>query len=85
MVRSERSLDAEPPRHTMEQRRETIDSVREWRGRQRQVGNGPAVIEPQSGATDSVREWRSRERRVGNSPADVEQHNGTLGADHFGS
>jgi Ni/Co efflux regulator RcnB len=49
MVRSERSLGTEPPRPTMEPRRQVTDSVREWRGRERRVGNSPAEIEPHNG------------------------------------
>ena len=85
MVRSEPSQGAEPPRPTMEQQRDTTDSVRDWRSHERRVDNRPAAIEQQRDTTDKSSEWRSRERRVGNSPADVEVHNGTLGNGTLGN
>jgi Ni/Co efflux regulator RcnB len=60
VVRSERNLGAEPPRQTMERQRDMTDSVREWRGRERRVGNSPAEIEQHNGTlgNGSFRELR---------------------------
>jgi len=49
IVRSEQNLDSESPGNTIERRRNTTDSVREWRGRERRVGNSPAEIEQHNG------------------------------------
>lgn len=43
--RSGRNLGDDSPRPALEQRREPVDSVREWRARVRRVGDSPAIIE----------------------------------------
>jgi len=60
IVRSERSIGVEPPHTTMERQRNSIDSVREWRGRERRVGNSPAELEQHNGtlSNGSFRELR---------------------------
>ncbi|MEO5612870.1 MAG: RcnB family protein [Sphingomicrobium sp.] len=83
MVQSESSPSAEPPRPAMDQRRDSIDSVREWRRHERNADNAPAAIEQQVAPADNAREWRGRERRVGNGSADNAQPNGTLGNGSF--
>ena len=68
----------ESPRPTLEQRREAVDTVREWRGpgRFRQVS--PAVIEQRQEADDSVREWRGPGRFRQVSPTVIEQSSPTV-------
>ncbi|MEO8547019.1 MAG: RcnB family protein [Sphingomicrobium sp.] len=46
---SERNLGAADPRQTLEQRGQAVDSVRDWRARERRVGSSPAVVEPSNG------------------------------------
>lgn len=60
IVRSDQSPGSEPPLNTIERRRNTTDSVREWRGRERRVGNSPAEIEQHNGTLGegSFRELR---------------------------
>ncbi len=64
MVRSEQSLGAEPTQNTKGGQRNSIDSVREWRGRERRVGNSPAEIEQHNGTLGggSFRELRREPR-----------------------
>jgi Ni/Co efflux regulator RcnB len=60
IIQSEPSVSAEPPRRTMERQRDPTDSVREWRSRERRVGNSPAEIEQHNGTlgNGSFRELR---------------------------
>jgi Ni/Co efflux regulator RcnB len=60
IVRPEQVQDAEPTHHTMEGQRDTTDSVREWRGRMRRVGDSPAGVETTNGTlgNGSFRELR---------------------------
>ncbi|WP_309660951.1 RcnB family protein [Sphingomonas sp.] len=81
--RSNGGFGGAPASPAMEQRRESVDSVRDWRSRERRVDNPAAAVEQPGDTTDSVREWRGRERRVDNNPAQIGQHNGSLGNGSF--
>jgi Ni/Co efflux regulator RcnB len=60
MLRSERSLGTEPPRQTIEQQVAPADNAREWRARERRVGNAPAEVQVHNGTlgNGSFRELR---------------------------
>ena len=61
--RSSQNLGSVPPRPTLEQRRETVDSVRNWRQQERQQvrANGPkAVVPPAGSVRESFRERRAQ-------------------------
>lgn len=61
--RSDRSLGSAAPRPTLEQRRETADSVRNWRQQEREQlrANGPkAVVPPAGSLRESLRERRAQ-------------------------
>jgi Ni/Co efflux regulator RcnB len=62
-----------PPRATLEQRREAVDTVRERRGSVRFREVTPAVVEQPQETADSVREWRGPGRFRQVTPVVVEQ------------
>ena len=66
--RSGQNFGAAPPRPTLEQRRAPVDSVRDWRARER---NAPAVIEPRnSAARDAMQQRRDQRLEMRNAPGD---------------
>jgi len=61
--RSSQNLGSVPPRPTLEQRREAVDSVRNWRQQEREQlrANGPkAVVPPAGSLRESLRERRAK-------------------------
>ena len=71
---SERNL-GDSPRPTLEQRGEAVDSVREWRARERRVADSPAVVEPSNGTLSGTfrepRPQRLGRDAIGNNRAPI--------------
>ena len=66
--RSGQNFGVAPPRPALEQRRAPVDSVREWRARER---NAPAVIEPRnSAARDAIQQRRDQRIETRNTIRD---------------